>query len=67
MKINNVVKRLTREWDLKDLEFASFMEKGKSTTPLSLIHSLVTDSLLVVCTEVALNSLSIFFATVNLE
>jgi len=41
--------------------------EGQVYFPLSLTHSLVTDSFLVVCTEVALNSLSIFFATVNLE
>jgi len=41
--------------------------EGQVSFPLYLIHPLVTDSLLVVCTEVALNSLSIFFATVKLE
>ncbi|GAA5842596.1 hypothetical protein JCM5353_008478 [Sporobolomyces roseus] len=36
MKINNVVKKLTRGWDLKDLEFASFTEKGKGCAKLAL-------------------------------
>ena len=64
MKINDVVKRSTREWLSKVQEFALFTEKGNTFSTLSLPLLSCTESQ---CTEVALNWLLIFFATVDLE